>query len=419
VLRGLSPSYGIDLIAENGLLGFAILGSVFLVVTGAEALYADIGHFGKSPIRIAWLGLAFPSLMLNYLGQGALVLADPSTQADPFFRMIPASAYWPVLVLTTAATVIASQAVITGAFSITQQAVQLGLLPRMTIKRTSETVAGQIYVPAANWLLLTGVLLLLVMFKNSSNLAAAYGIAVTATMVVIRYWKWPMTAALAVVTPFLLIDLIFLGSNTLKIPQGGWFPLALGAGLVTIIWIWTKGTRILTEKAARETVPLADLIQILERRPPNMVRGTAIFFTSTPRYAPIALLHNLKHNQVLHDNNIVLTVTTADIPRVHESKRISVETLSPRFKRVNIGYGFMETPDIPTALALGQEHGLKLNPMSTSFFLGRRSVVPSSEGMPLWQDWVFIFLMQNAANPTSFFKIPPGRVVELGAKVTV
>jgi KUP system potassium uptake protein len=428
VLRGLSPSYGIDLIVENGLLGFAILGSVFLVVTGAEALYADIGHFGKFPIRIAWLGLAFPSLMLNYLGQGALVLADPSTQADPFFRMIPASAYWPVLVLTTAATVIASQAVITGAFSVTQQAVQLGLLPRVTIKRTSETVAGQIYVPAANWLLLTGVLLLLVMFKNSSNLAAAYGIAVTATMVVtvlllyviaIRYWKWPTTAALAVLLPFLLIDLIFLGSNTLKIPQGGWFPLALGAGLVMIIRIWTKGTRILTDKAARDTIALADLIQILERRPPNMVRGTAIFFTSTPRVAPIALLHNLKHNQVLHDSNIILTVATADIPRVADSNRISVETLSPRFKRVNVCYGFMESPDIPSALALAREHGLKLDAMSTSFFLGRRSVVPSSEGMPLWQDWIFIFLMQNAATPTGFFKIPPGRVVELGAKVTV
>src|SRR5262245_3881260 len=428
VLRGLSPLYGIDLIVDNGVLGFAILGSVFLVVTGAEALYADIGHFGKAPIRLAWLCLAFPSLMLNYLGQGALVLTDPSTRADPFFRMIPESAYWPVLVLTTAATVIASQAVITGAFSVTQQAVQLGLLPRVTIKRTSETVAGQIYVPSANWLLLIGVLLLLVMFKNSSNLAAAYGIAVTATMVVtvlllyviaIRDWKWPKTAAVAALGPFLLVDLIFLGSNTLKIPQGGWFPLALGAGLVMIIWIWTKGTRILNEKAARDTVPLADLIQMLERRLPNMVRGTAIFFTSTPLVAPVALLHNLKHNQVLHDHNIILTVTTADIPRVPDLNRISVESLNPRFKRLNITYGFMESPDIPSALALAQEHGLKLNAMSTSFFLGRRSVVPSSEGMPLWQDWIFIFLMQNAANPTSFFKIPPGRVVELGAQVTL
>jgi KUP system potassium uptake protein len=428
VLRGLNPIYGIDLIVENGVLGFAILGSVFLVVTGAEALYADIGHFGKSPIRLAWLGLAFPSLMLNYLGQGALVLVDPSAQADPFFRMIPGSAYWPVLVLTTIATVIASQAVITGAFSMTQQAVQLGLLPRMTIKRTSETVAGQIYVPGVNWLLMSGVLLLLVMFKTSSNLAAAYGIAVTATMVVtilllyviaIRYWNWPATAAMSILTPFLLIDLIFLGSNSLKIPQGGWFPLALGGGLVTMIWIWTKGTRILTEKATRDTVPLADLIQSLERRPPNIVRGTAVFLTSTPQVAPIALLHNLKHNQVLHENNIILGVTTADIPRVPDHNRIAVETLSPRFKRVDVYYGFMETPNIPSALALGQEHGLKLNAMSTTFFLGRRSVVPSNEGMPLWQDWIFIFLMQNAANPTSFFKIPPNRVVELGAQVTV
>jgi KUP system potassium uptake protein len=223
-----------------------------------------------------------------------------------------------------------------------------------------------------------------------------------------------------VLAPFLLIDLVFLGSNSLKIPQGGWFPLALGAGLVTIIWIWTKGTRLLTEKTARETVPLARLIESLEHRPPNMVRGTAIFLTSTPQVAPIALLHNLKHNQVLHDNNIILTVATADIPRVADKNRVSVETLGRHFKRVNLCYGFMETPDVPSALAwLGQEHGLKLNAMSTSFFLGRRSVVPSREGMPLWQDWIFIFLMQNAANPTGFFKIPPGRVVELGAKVTV
>ncbi|MFZ5669301.1 MAG: potassium transporter Kup [Pseudomonadota bacterium] len=429
ILLGLSPHYGARLFVENWVLGLAVLGSVFLVVTGAEALYADVGHFGKGPIRTAWLAVAFPCLMLNYLGQGALVLADPSAAADPFFRMIPGFAYWPVLLLTTAATVIASQAVITGAFSVTQQAVQLGLLPRMTIRRTSETVAGQIYVPAINGMLMVGVLALLAIFRNSSNLAAAYGIAITATMVTTvlllfviarRQWRWPFLGAAALVAPFLLIDLTFFGANTLKFAQGGWFPVALGAGLMVLMWTWTRGARILADKAHRDSVPLADLAAALQARPPHRSDGTAVFLTSDPAVAPVALTHNLKHNRVLHRQNIILTVRTADAPRVPEAERVELAAVNDDFRRVTLNYGFMETPNVPKALGLLRQKGLKFDIMATSFFLGRRSVVASARsGMPLWQDRLFILLMRNAANPTDFFQIPPGRVVEMGTQVSV
>ncbi|WP_374572968.1 potassium transporter Kup [Phenylobacterium sp.] len=429
VLMGLSPYYGVRLLISDGWLGLAILGSVFLVVTGAEALYADIGHFGKGPIRTAWLAVAFPCLMLNYLGQGALVLADPAAQADPFFRMIPAFAYWPVLALTTAATVIASQAVITGAFSMTQQAVQLGLLPRLDIRRTSETVSGQIYVPQVNALLMIGVIFLLYMFRNSSNLAAAYGIAVTATMVITvllafvvmrRQWGWSLPLAIAVAAPLLALDLVFFGANTLKIAQGGWFPLLLGASLVLVMWTWRTGSESLAAKSRRESVPLADLIRTLQARPPFRVAGTAVFLTSDPDAAPVALMHNLKHNRVLHEQNIILSVVTSDEPRVAEDQRVTVETLAPDFRRVRIAYGFMESPNVPKALGLARRQGVRFDIMATSFFLGRRSVVPTAGGsMPLWQDRLFVYLMRNAANPTDFFRIPPGRVVELGAQMTV
>ncbi|MES2343804.1 MAG: potassium transporter Kup [Pseudomonadota bacterium] len=429
ILLALSPTYAVRLLVENGLLGFAILGSVFLVVTGAEALYADMGHFGKGPIRAGWLLVAFPCLMINYLGQGALVLIDPSTAESPFFRMIPQAAYWPVMALVTAATVIASQAVITGAFSMTQQATQLGLLPRINIRRTSETVAGQIYVPAVNGFLMVGVLWLLVMFRNSSNLASAYGIAVTATMVVTvlllfviarRRWKWSLAASLALVIPFLCIDLVFLGSNVLRIVQGGWFPLVIGAGIVLVIWTWMKGVRILADKTQRDSIPLADLVETLRARPPFRTPGTAIFLTSQGEVAPVALMHNLKHNKVLHEKNIILTVETADRPRVSEDERVAIEPLTPDFSRVTVRYGFMEQPNLPKALGTARRQGLKFDIMATSFFLGRRSVLPGrGPGMPLWQDKIFIYLMKNAANPTDFFQIPPGRVVEMGAQVTV
>jgi KUP system potassium uptake protein len=429
IVRALLPHHGVIFLGENGLLGFIILGSVFLAVTGAEALYADMGHFGKKPIRAAWLGFVLPALLLNYLGQGALVLAHPSARTNPFFDMIPQAVYWPVLILAMVATVIASQAVITGAFSMTQQAVQLGLFPRIDIRRTSETQAGQIFVPQVNTFLLVGVLVLLFTFRTSSNLAAAYGIAVTGAMFVdtllffaiVRFmWKKPTWVAALAAGGFGLLDITFISSNLLKIPQGAWLPLVLGSALVVIMWTWTRGAQILTAKTRRDSVPLIELSEILKARAPHRAPGTAIFLTSDPSMAPVALMHNLKHNKVLHEKNIVLTIETAETPRVREEDRVRIEPVNDDFKKVIISYGFMESPNLPKALGLCRKLGLKFDIMATSFFLGRRSVVPSAQsGMPLWQDKLFIFLMKNAANPTDFYKIPPGRVVELGTQVTV
>jgi KUP system potassium uptake protein len=429
ILRAFSPYYGVRFLIENGFIGFIILGSVFLAVTGAEALYADMGHFGKNPIRVAWLALAFPSLALNYLGQGAMVLNHPATAADPFYRMVPQVVYWPVLLLATSAAVIASQAVITGAFSMTQQAVQLGLLPRIEIKRTSETQAGQIFVPSVNQLLMLGVLILLFMFRSSSRLASAYGIAVTGSMfvdtllafiVLRRIFHWSLARTLCLIIPLGTLDMVFISSNLLKIPDGAWLPLVFGLVLVLMMWTWTRGAHILTEKARRDSVRLDELIEILRARAPHRVPGAAIFLTSDPEMAPVALMHNLKHNKVLHEKNVILTVRTAETPRVDDDARLEIQTINEDFKKVVVYYGFMESPNLPKALALCRKQGLKFDIMATSFFLGRRSVVPSAHsGMPLWQDKVFIYLMKNAANPTEFFKIPPGRVVELGAQVTV
>ncbi len=429
VLRALSPHYGVALLLDDGFLGFVILGSVFLAVTGAEALYADMGHFGKAPIRLGWLAFVLPCLTLNYLGQGAQLLDNPGASDNPFWNMVPELAYWPMLVLATAATVIASQAVITGAFSVTQQAVQLGLLPRIDIRNTSETQAGQIFVPAVNSFLMFGVLALLVTFQSSHNLTAAYGVAVTGTMlvntlmsysVITKRWKWPLWAVAGTLIPFAFIDGVFLTSNLLKIPDGAWMPLVLGAALVIVMWTWVRGTQILTMKTRKDSLPLADLIEMLQARPPHRAPGTAIFLTSDPDVAPVALMHNLKHNKVLHEKNIILTVRTAERPRVPEKERVRMEPINDDFKTLTVSYGFMETPNVPRALGLCRKQGLKFDIMSTSFFLGRRSLIPSArQGMPLWQDKLFIFLMRNAANPTDFFHIPPGRVVELGAQVAV
>ncbi|MBL0968554.1 MAG: potassium transporter Kup [Brevundimonas sp.] len=429
ILRALSPHYGVELLVRDGFLGFVILGSVFLAVTGAEALYADMGHFGKAPIRAGWLYFVLPCLTLNYLGQGAMILDNPGASENPFWSMVPQVIYWPMLALATAATVIASQAVITGAFSVTQQAVQLGLLPRIDIRNTSETQAGQIFVPAVNTFLMVGVLVLLVMFQSSHNLTAAYGVAVTGVMlintlmawfVITHKWKWPLWAVLGTLIPFGFIDTVFLTSNLLKIPDGAWMPLVLGAALVLLMWTWVRGTQILTAKTRKDSLPLNDLIEMLRARPPHRAPGTAIFLTSDPDIAPVALMHNLKHNKVLHEKNVILTVRTSDRPRVPDSERVAIEPISDDFKKLTISYGFMEQPNVPKALGVCRKQGLKFDIMSTSFFLGRRSVVASAtEGMPMWQDRLFIFLMRNAANPTDFFHIPPGRVVELGTQVSV
>ncbi|MES2035035.1 MAG: potassium transporter Kup [Pseudomonadota bacterium] len=430
IFWAVNPYFGVRFLVENGFLGFVILGSVFLAVTGAEALYADMGHFGKGPIRASWLVVVFPCLVLNYLGQGAMILAHPEARQNPFWDMVPQFAYWPVLVLGACATVIASQAVITGAFSVTQQAVQLGLLPRIDIRRTSETQAGQIFVPQVNTMLMIGVLVLLFSFKTSSALASAYGIAVTGSMfvdtllafvIVKSLWKWSWWATMAVLLPLVALDLTFISSNLLKIPDGAWMPLVFGGLLVLIMWTWTRGAQILTDKSRRDSVPLNDLIDILKARAPHRAPGTAIFLTSDPDMTPVALMHNLKHNKILHEKNIIATVRTAETPRVPDSERVKIELVNDDFKKLTLTYGFMESPNVPKALAiLRKQQGLKFDIMATSFFLGRRSVIASAHsGMPLWQDKLFIFLMRNAANPTDFFKIPPGRVVELGAQVTV
>jgi KUP system potassium uptake protein len=433
ILLALMPQYGIELVVQLGAVGvfaaFLVLGSIFLAVTGAEALYADMGHFGKKPIQRSWLFFILPCLTLNYLGQGALLLHNPAARDNPFWHMVPAFAYWPTFALATMATVIASQAVITGAFSITQQAVQLGLLPRIDIKRTSETQAGQIFVPQINSMLMLGVLVLLFLFRSTDRLTSMYGIAVTGAMMVdtllayvfLRHvWKWKRSAAWALIGPLGLLDVVFFGSNLLKIPQGAYVPLMLAGILILIMLTWVTGSRTLADKSRRDSVQLADLVEMLKKRPPHRVAGTAIFLTSDADAAPVALMHNLKHNKVLHEKNIILTVRTANTPRVQEGDRVSIEVLNEDFKKVTLAYGFMESPNLPRALGLCRKLGLKFDIMATSFFLGRRSVVPSANsGMPLWQDKLFIFLMKNATNPTEFFHIPPGRVVELGTQVTV
>jgi KUP system potassium uptake protein len=429
ILRAISPYWAVRFLVENGFVGFAILGSVFLAVTGAEALYADMGHFGKAPIRAGWLVLVFPCLALNYLGQGALVLHHPHARHNPFFDMAPHAAYWPVLILATAAAVIASQAVITGAFSLTRQAVQLGLLPRLDIKRTSETQTGQIFVPAVNGMMMVGVLLLLGIFQSSHRLASAYGVAVTGTMfistllayVVARHqWRWSRLRAAALLVPIGLVDTVFLSSNLLKVADGAWLPLAFGAGLVVVMWTWSKGVRILTDKTRADSLPLTELCEMLRARPPYRTTGTAMYLTANPDLAPVALMHNLKHNKVLHERNVILTIQTAETPSVKEADRMRIEPINADFKRVILTYGFMESPNVPKTLTRCRSLGLKFDIMSTSFFMGRRSIVPDAKsGMPPWQDHLFIFLMKNAANPTDFFKIPPGRAVELGTQLSI
>jgi len=429
VLTAINPLHGIEFLIAHRLVGFLTLGAVFLVVTGSEALYADLGHFGRRPIQAAWLFVALPALTINYLGQGALILADPKNIENPFFLLYPEWALLPMVALATAATVIASQAVITGAYSLTQQAISLGLLPRFEIRHTSAALFGQIYMPRVNTLLLIGVLLLVFLFRSSSALASAYGIAVTGTMVVTsmlafvaiwKVWRWSAVAAACIIGPFLLIDLTFLSANMLKIFEGGWMPLALGSMVMLIMYTWRRGSRILSEKTRRLELPLADLIRILEKKPPIRVPGTAIFLTSDPLSAPTALLHSLKHYKVLHERNAILTIESSPLPRVDPADRVHLEAISDTFSRIVLRFGFMETPNVPQALAIARKLGWNFDIMSTTFFLPRRTLRPAeASNMPHWQDRLFIALGRTANDATDYFQIPTGRVVEVGTQVKV
>ncbi|HUI15147.1 MAG TPA: potassium transporter Kup [Xanthobacteraceae bacterium] len=429
ILWALNPFYGIDFLLQHGIIGLVTLGAVFLAVTGAEALYADLGHFGRRPIQVAWLAIVLPSLALNYLGQGALVFAHPKAIENPFFLIYPEWALIPMVVLATVATVIASQAVITGAYSLTSQAIQLGLLPRFEVRHTSAEQAGQIYMPRVNGLLLLGVLLLVALFRSSSALASAYGIAVTGTMVVTgmmafiviwRMWRWSPFAAAGLMVPFLVIDLTFLSANMLKVVQGGWVPLALGGMVMLVMYTWRRGSRILFAKTRRLETPLDDLVRILEKKPPQRVPGTAVFLTSDPKSAPTALLHSLKHYKVLHEKNVILSVETMHTPRVETDRRVRIEPVGSTFMRVHLRFGYMEMPNVPKALAIARKLGWQFDIMSTSFFLSRRALRPAPHsGMPRWQDRLFITLARSANDATDYFQIPTDRVVEVGTQVTV
>jgi KUP system potassium uptake protein len=428
VLAAFNPLYGVGFLFNNGPIGFTVLGLVFLAVTGAEALYADLGHFGRLPIQTAWLGVALPALALNYMGQGALVLDNPLAVANPFFLMFPHQALWGVVPLTTAATVIASQAVITGAYSLTRQAIQLGLLPRLGIRHTSEEMAGQIYLPRVNWTLLGAVLLLVAIFKSSGALASAYGVAVTASMitttllafVVLRWrWLWPAWRVAALLVPLLGIELTFFSANVIKLVEGAWVPLAIAFSLIGVMLTWRRGTALLAANE-RADPNLRSVIQSLERKPPLRVSGTAVFLTATPEAAPSALLHNLKHNHMLHERNIVLSVLTADTPRLPNSERVKIEPLSETFSAVTLIYGFMETPDVMRGLQLCRHRGLNIDPPATSFFLSRRTLRPASRPkMMRPQEKLFIWLAGGAENATTYFQIPPDRVVEIGTQIAV
>ena len=432
ILAAFNPYYAVYFLLHAGFVGFVVLGAVFLTVTGAEALYADLGHFGRRPIQWAWICFVFPALALNYLGQGALVLKHPEAMSDPFYLMFPEWALLPVVLLATCSTIIASQAVITGAFSLTRQAIHLGFLPRMAIFHTSETQTGQIYLPNVNVLLMFGVMLLVFLFESSESLATAYGISVTGAMLVdtvlafvfvrIR-WRWPLYAACGMLLPLAFLETIFLGANLLKIHDGGYVPVLIAAAIVLVMWTWRRGTKILHDKTRHTDIPLASFVKSIERKSehaPVAVPGTAIFLTSDPQSTPAALLHNIKHNHVLHQQNFILTIRTANTPTVPKDHRVSASSLSERFSLLEMNFGYMETQNVSQALGLFRKTGLKFDIMSTSFYLGRRKLVPDAQsGMPHWQDRLFIALANAAIDPSDYFRLPTNRVVELGSHVII
>ncbi|RWL46574.1 MAG: potassium transporter Kup [Mesorhizobium sp.] len=429
VFLAINPYYAIYYLATTPTGAFVTVGAVFLAVTGAEALYVDLGHFGRKPIVLAWFAIVFPCLLLNYFGQGAFVLSHGGKPTNPFFQMLPEWALMPMVGLATAATVIASQAVISGAFSLTRQAVQLNLLPRIEVQHTSEMQSGQIYMPRVNLLVALGVMLLVVGFGSSSALASAYGISVTGEMlmttvllfVVMRWlWKWQVATALALVVLFGVIDLGFFSANVVKVVEGGWVSITVASIMGLVMWTWIRGTRYLFDKTRRNEIPLDFLAANLLKKKPQLVSGTAVFLTSDPLSAPTALMHSLKHYKVLHEKNVILSVVTAPQPVVPDSERVKLETVNELFMRVTLTFGYMEQPNIPRALAICRKQGWKFDIMTTSFFLSRRSLKASpNSGMPVWQDRLFISLARSAADATEYFQIPTGRVVEIGTQVAI
>ena len=427
VLEALEPIYAFRFIAGNPGTAFVAFGAVVLAVTGTEALYADMGHFGRSPIRRAWVFFVFPALLLNYFGQAALVLDNPAAIENPFYLLAPEWARVPLLLLATAAAIIASQAVISGAFSLTRAAIQMGYCPRLTIMHTSERAIGQIYIPFINWMLLAAIIALVVGFGNSDNLAGAYGIAVTMAMlidsilifvVMRRLWNWPVPIAILIATPLLLIDLTFLASNALKIPEGGWFPLLIGAVVFTLLTTWKRGRSLLMRRLADDAMPLELFIQSIEASPPTRVPGTAVFLTSTQNRVPHALLHNLKHNKVLHERVVFLTIVTEDIPYVPDEERYEIKPLGCDFFRMVANYGFKDDPDVPELLEDCGRRGFVFDMMETSFFVSRETLIATvTPGMALWREKLFVSMSKNATKASEFFQVPTNRVVELGTQV--
>jgi KUP system potassium uptake protein len=430
ILWALSPTYAIGFLFTNGFASFIVLGSVFLAVTGGEALYADMGHFGRRPIRIAWAILVFPALTISYLGQGALVLAHPETASNPFFLMAPNWLLLPLVILATAATVIASQAVISGAFSMMKQAVRMGLLPRLEILHTSESQMGQIYLPRVNAILAVGVVLLVIAFGSSSSLASAYGIAVTGDMVITsmlavilfsRGWHWPIWRVALLMVPLLVLEILFLAANALKVFDGGYVPILIAATMLIVMWTWLRGTAYVQERARRGATSRDSLVGMLAKSKSLLnVPGTAIFLTSDPDVAPPALMHNLKHNHVLHAQNMIVTVAVATVPYIANTDRATIQVINDRFTVIDLNFGYMEEPNVPKALAYARKTGLKFDIMSTSFFLNRRSFKSDpTAGLPQWQEKLYIGLAKSAADVTGFYRLPSNRVVEMGQQVLI
>jgi KUP system potassium uptake protein len=429
ILMSFNPLYGFSFLTHHGWISLIVLGAVFLAVTGSETLYADLGHFGIKPIQTAWLWLVFPCLVLSYLGQGAFVLANPAGIENPFYLMVPEWALLPLVGMATIATITASQAVITGAYSLTRQAIQLGLLPRMEIRHTSMNEEGQIFIPKINRLLLYVVLLLCLTFGSSAALASAYGVAVSLTMVITtilafvvlwKVWKKNIFLAAIIAMPFLCIEAVFTTANMLKVFEGGFVPLVMAILLIVMMITWISGTRYLRKKDHRQSIGLTDLMERLDREQPTRIHGTAVFLTSNPHDAPIALLQNLKHNKVLHDHNVVLTILNVDASKIADDQKIIVEQLSSSMTRVLVSFGYMEIPDVPRALVMAQCYGLEINLDEASFFLGKRSIISDPRrGLPEWQDHIYIAMAKSAASATDFYRIPYNRVVEMGMQITV